>query len=323
MLIIRKNLGQRPRTGKLHKVAFYEEDDKVFVKGSEILEVLEKKYQHINLFKPFYYDDILEGFFELEENSKILVDPLLYRINTVLEPNVAEPYSPVDTIMQRAIQSTYCPILDKDREEDHLSYPRTRSDPSWRDLNNEEGWFGIGIVRGKSEANHGTLWRSAYQLGSSFVFSIGARYNGKVEELADVYKSWTKIPFIQYPDWENFSECSPYSCPWIAVEMGGIPLPDFVHPKRAIYFLGSEDTGLPSSIVDHCHFHISIPASRTMSFNVSTAGAIIMYDRLQKNQLLLKNATISPELTETIEKYKELLKNENETADSDHKEELV
>ena len=305
-----KKLGQRPRTGKLFKVQYFTEENKVFVNGHEIVNILENRYQHINLFKAYYYEDTLEGFCELEGNSKIQVETTLCRINIVLEPNVAEPYSPVDTIMQRAIQSSYCPNIQKDKDEDHLSYPRTRCDPAWRGINDETGWFGIGIVRGKSEANHGTLWRSAYQLGASFTFSVGARYSSRTEELADVYKSYAKIPFLQFSDWNNFIECSPYACPWVAVEMGGIPLPDFVHPKRAIYFLGCEDTGLPSSIVDHCHFHISIPASRTMSFNVATAGGIIMYDRLQKNQILLKNADISSELSETIDQYKEFIEKE-------------
>lgn len=40
----------------------------------------------------------------------------------------------------------------------------------------EDGFFGIGIYRGKVEMNHGTLWRSAYQMGASFVFSLGARF---------------------------------------------------------------------------------------------------------------------------------------------------
>jgi len=29
----------------------------------------------------------------------------------------------------------------------------------------ETGYFGIGVVRGKTESNHGILWRSAYQRG--------------------------------------------------------------------------------------------------------------------------------------------------------------
>ena len=40
----------------------------------------------------------------------------------------------------------------------------------------EKGFFGIGIVAGKTAGNTGTLWRSAYQLGASFTFTIGARH---------------------------------------------------------------------------------------------------------------------------------------------------
>ena len=40
----------------------------------------------------------------------------------------------------------------------------------------EKGFFGIGIVAGKTAGNIGTLWRSAYQLGASFTFTIGARH---------------------------------------------------------------------------------------------------------------------------------------------------
>ena len=36
----------------------------------------------------------------------------------------------------------------------------------------------------------------------------------------------------------------------MAVEMGGTPLKDFVHPDRAIYLLGSEDNGLPKSVLE-------------------------------------------------------------------------
>ena len=56
----------------------------------------------------------------------------------------------------------------------------------------------------------------------------------------------------------------------------------FQHPKRAIYLLGAEDTGLPPMIVDACHFHVTIPTVRSSSFNVAMAGTIVMYDRLVK-----------------------------------------
>lgn len=41
---------------------------------------------------------------------------------------------------------------------------------------NKRGYFGIGIYNPKTETNMGTLWRSAYNFGADFIFTIGMRY---------------------------------------------------------------------------------------------------------------------------------------------------
>jgi hypothetical protein len=51
----------------------------------------------------------------------------------------------------------------------------------------EGHFFGIGIVRGKTESNHGLLWRTAYQMGASFVFTVGARFESRVDGMTDTY----------------------------------------------------------------------------------------------------------------------------------------
>ena len=48
--------------------------------------------------------------------------------------------------------------------------------------------------------------------------------------------------------------------------------------------LGSEDTGLPTSVIKACHRTVSLPSVRTESYNVAVAGAVVMYDRLAKQQ---------------------------------------
>jgi tRNA(Leu) C34 or U34 (ribose-2'-O)-methylase TrmL len=274
--------------------------------GEDILEIIQSNFRYHEMFQAFWYNDELQGFLELKPDTIITVTESPWRINIVLEPNAPEPISPVDSIMLRSIQSSYCPHLELDREDEKQFKPRVRTDPEWRDKEDEyAGWFSMGIYRGKTEPNHGTLWRSAYQLGAAYIFSIGARYNRNSEEITDVYNSWQKIPFFQYSDWESFMQATPYGCPWVAVEIGGTPLPDFEHPKRAIYFLGSEDLGLPSSIIDHCHFQVSIPSVRKLSFNVATAGSLIMYDRLQKQQAKMKSDTA--DLAKIIQEHYEIL----------------
>ena len=58
-----------------------------------------------------------------------------------------------------------------------------------RDAN---GFFGIGIVTGKTQANLGTLWRSAFMLGAAYIFTVGSR--NAWEKAADTYKAWRRLP---------------------------------------------------------------------------------------------------------------------------------
>ena len=98
-----------------------------------------------------------------------------------------------------------------------------------------------GVVGIKTEANLGTLWRSAWQLGAAYIFTVGARFE---KQGSDTYQTWTRVPCFEHRDWAGFCSASPYSAPWVAVEMGGVPLEEFEHPDRAVYLLGSEDTRL-------------------------------------------------------------------------------
>jgi tRNA(Leu) C34 or U34 (ribose-2'-O)-methylase TrmL len=144
----------------------------------------------------------------------------------------------------------------------------------------EGGYFAVGVVGLKTEPNLGTLWRSAWQLGAAYIFTVGARFT---KQSTDTYQTWTRLPCFEHKDWGAFCQASPYAAPWVAVEMGGTPLEDFVHPQRAVYVLGSEDTGLPESVVRACAMHVSLPCVRDPSFNVAVAGSLIMYDRVAKH----------------------------------------
>lgn len=138
------------------------------------------------------------------------------------------------------------------------------------------GYFGIGIFHTKTEHNVGTLWRSAYQLGASFVFTIGRRYK---EQSSDTYKTTRHTPLYHYRDFDHFQESRPHGAELIGVELSdkAETIPGFKHPQRAIYLLGAEDHGLPPQVMQKCQ---SIVALKGGSFNVAVAGSIIMYDRV-------------------------------------------
>lgn len=145
----------------------------------------------------------------------------------------------------------------------------------------DRGFFEIGIFRGKTPANVGTLWRSAAQMGASGIFTVGRRYP---HQASDTVKAYRHIPMREYLDMDAFIAALPYSCPVIAVEMGGKPLANFAHPESAVYLLGAEDHGIPASALAKCHHVISLPSVRTASYNVAVAGSLVMFDRQNKRQ---------------------------------------
>ncbi|GAB0489810.1 hypothetical protein MMPV_001035 [Pyropia vietnamensis] len=144
-------------------------------------------------------------------------------------------------------------------------------------------WFAIGILRGVVEANHGTLHRTAASLGAAYTFTIGARYTKRIEGRAHTLAG--HLPLLCFDSISAFAAAAPHGAPWVAVEMGGLPLETFVHPPRAVYVLGSEaGDGLPPAFVRRCRYHVALPAvgpagPAVASYNVAAASAIVMWDR--------------------------------------------
>ncbi len=141
------------------------------------------------------------------------------------------------------------------------------------------GYFGVGVYHAKHEVNIGTLWRSAYQMGAAFVFTIGKRYE---RQAADTTKAWRHLPMMHYQDYDDFLAHLPLACPVVGIEMGGRSLSGFTHFERCAYLLGAEDHGLPADVLSRCHYIVSLDAVRTPSYNVAVAGSIVMYDRMSK-----------------------------------------
>ena len=140
------------------------------------------------------------------------------------------------------------------------------------------GFYGIGIVGSKTPINVGTLWRSAGILGASFMFTAGRRYP---QQASDTIKAWKHTPFFEFDSAETLFDAIPKGCVPIAVELGGKPLQTLVHPERAIYILGAEDTGVPQRVLDRCPYTVTIPGDH--SLNVAVAGSIVLYDRVAKH----------------------------------------
>ena len=142
--------------------------------------------------------------------------------------------------------------------------------------NLEQGFFGIGIQNGKTPENLGVLWRSAQNMGASFIFTIGNRY---AKQASDTHKAVGAMPYFHYKTFQDFYIHLPKGAMLIGVEMdeNAEALEKFEHPRRAVYLLGAEDHGLTIEAIKHAHKLVKF--STSLSVNVSVAGSIVMYDR--------------------------------------------
>lgn len=142
----------------------------------------------------------------------------------------------------------------------------------------KRGYFGIGVYHPKTESNIGTLWRSAYNFGASFIFTIGRRYK---KQSSDTVKAYRHIPLFEFDDYEDFKKHIPYSCIPVFIEQTDTSrsLKNFVHPEEAIYILGAEDHGIPNELMKG--FPV-VEIDTPMCLNVAVAGSIIMFDRSNK-----------------------------------------
>jgi tRNA G18 (ribose-2'-O)-methylase SpoU len=143
----------------------------------------------------------------------------------------------------------------------------------------KSGYFGIGVYNLQKEVNLGTLWRSAYCLGASYIFIVGGKYS---HQSSDTVKSWQHIPLFKYKDFTDFQSSRPHNCQLVGVELTPVAksIKRFLHPLNACYILGPENGSLGESVLQYCQHIIQIPTKQCL--NVSAAAAIVAYDRTSK-----------------------------------------
>ncbi|NIK93115.1 RNA methyltransferase [Mangrovimonas sp. CR14] len=137
-------------------------------------------------------------------------------------------------------------------------------------------FFGIGIQNGKTPENLGVLWRSAQNMGASFIFTIGNRY---AKQACDTHNAVKSMPYFHYDNFEEFYNNLPKGARLVGVELteDAEPLETFHHPRRCVYLLGAEDHGLSKKAIEKSHHLVKFTSQ--LSLNVSVAGSIVMYDR--------------------------------------------
>jgi len=150
------------------------------------------------------------------------------------------------------------------------------------------GYFGIGAEGISKPMNFGNLARTAYGFGASFVFTVspGRRLPDPFDEPlsdnappSDTTRSQDHMPWYSFADVPDMR--LPDGCRLVGVELteDAIELPSFRHPTQAAYVMGPENGSLSPELMARCEFVVKIPTLYCL--NVATAGAIVMYDRVQ------------------------------------------
>ena len=120
------------------------------------------------------------------------------------------------------------------------------------------------------------IWRSAQNLGASFIFTIVNRY---AKQACDTHNAVKSLPYFHYETFDDFYHHLPKGAMLVGVEMTkvAIELESFEHPRRCVYLLGAEDHGLSKQAIEKSHHLVKFKSQ--LSLNVSVAGSIVMYDR--------------------------------------------
>ena len=143
-------------------------------------------------------------------------------------------------------------------------------------------YFGIGIINGKTPESLGALWRTAQNMGASFIFTIGKRY---ATQASDTHNAVKSMPYFHYKTFDVFFEHLPKGVRIVGVEKDDRSenLEDFQHPRRCVYLLGAEDHGLTKEAIEKSHFLVQFESE--YSLNVAIAGSIVLYDRSRSKTL--------------------------------------
>ena len=141
--------------------------------------------------------------------------------------------------------------------------------------------FAVGVDHPKHEVNIGTLWRSAFCLGASMLFTVGRRYEPR-QQRGDAVKAWRHLPLVHFSTWDDYRTHAPFGWTPVGVEIGreAEDLRAFAHPESCVYVLGAEDHGLTNEAAALCKALVVIPSRYCL--NVAVAGSIVMYDRMVK-----------------------------------------
>ena len=193
--------GESLRNGRVCRLAVEDLDAaEPVVAGGVLLEAMRREDANLDLarFAPFVYSQELEGWVALRPETAVplrLAEPAastagarVLRAEVMLE--VKQPAAPArerDLSVAAALASAAAVAVatvggaasagaaEGAAEVTASAEGTTSAGAAEGEGASDAGFFAVGVYNSKSADNVGTLWRSAFQLGAAYIFTIGAR----------------------------------------------------------------------------------------------------------------------------------------------------
>ena len=139
-----------------------------------------------------------------------------------------------------------------------------------------KGYACIGLNSPQYDINIGSVLRAVGCYGAKMIAISRKKYS---KSASDTMKQYRHIPLLQVDDLKSVI---PYDCVPVAVDIidGAIPLYDYIHPERAFYIFGPENSTLGEKTLSFCRDVIYIPTERCM--NLAATVNVVLYDRASK-----------------------------------------
>lgn len=140
------------------------------------------------------------------------------------------------------------------------------------------GFACVALDSPKFAANVGSVLRASYCYGVAQV-NIARCRSKDLDFKNNTPKAHRHIPTFIVDD---PLEYRPHGTQIVAVDLvdGAVPLPQFIHPERAMYVFGAEDATLGRRILDRAQHRVMIPTNACM--NLAATVNVVLYDRMAK-----------------------------------------
>lgn len=147
----------------------------------------------------------------------------------------------------------------------------------------------VGLTDPQTPDNVGAVMRAAGCYNANAVYYTGHRYDNAIKWSKASKASLTKmntqdegknVPLVHVDDFPSVLEPD-MKIVCVDLVVGAVPLPEFVHPEKAIYIFGPESGTVLQTDIDRADAVVYVPTSGCM--NLAASVNVLLYDRMAKN----------------------------------------